>query len=428
MGNDSSDDPGRTPPEPSWQGHELEALASAAARGGEGQGGEWGAPADVPRHPDLLALNIGISDAASLPRVQLAAALQTVLERADDVALRYDMGHGHRPLREQLAAAQRARFGGVVDADCFQICTGASGAVDLVVRALIDPGDVIFAEAPAYLGTLRNFRGALADVRSVPMDADGLCVDALAEAVRACKRQGRRVKLVYTIATFQNPTGRTLSAARRRALLELAAQERFLVLDDDTYGELGYGERPDVPALSALADGHGVITVGSYSKVLATGLRVGWVQARPELIALLQRMRFEMGQSPLLLHAIARLGEEGVLSAHLARMRALYRQKMERIAGALERRGGRFLRFERPEGGFYLWAELLGGLTAEHVWRAAHREGVAVNPGYGFFAERRDPTGEHLRIAFSWTPLERLDEAAERLVRACERVAAGDLA
>ncbi len=410
------------------QGPDLDALASAAARSGEGQGGEWGPPADLPPHPDPLALNIGIPDAASLPRAELAAALQAVLERSDDVALRYDMGHGHWPLREQLAAAQRARSGLAVEADCFQICTGASGAIDLVVRALVDPGDVIFAEAPAYLGTLRNFRGLLADVRSVPMDAHGLSVDALAEAVRACKRQGKRVKLVYTIASFQNPTGRTLSAERRRALLELAREERFLVLDDDTYGELGYGERPDVPALCALADGHGVITVGSYSKVLATGLRVGWVQARPELIALFSRMRFEMGQSPLLLHAIARLAEQGVLAAHLARMRALYRQKMERIADALECHASRYLRFERPQGGFYLWAELGEGLTAERVWRAAHREGVAVNPGYGFFADRRDPTGEHLRIAFSWTPLERLEEAAQRLARACERVAAGDLA
>jgi len=410
------------------QGYDLDALASAAARRGEVQGGDWGPPAGVARHPDLLALNIGIPDAATLPRVQLAAAMRSVLERSDDVALRYDMGQGHAPLREQLAAAQRARSGLAVEADWFQICTGASGAIDLVVRALIDPGDVIFAEAPAYLGTLRNFRGVLADVRSVPMDTEGLSVDALAGAVRACKLQGKRVKLVYTIATFQNPTGRTLSAARRRALLELAAREGFLVLDDDTYGELGHGERPDVPALCALAEGHGVITVGSYSKVLATGLRVGWVQARPELIGLLQRMRFEMGQSPLLLHAIARLAEQGVLAAHLAGMRALYRRKMERIAEVLERHAGRHLRFERPEGGFYLWVELAEGLTAERVWRASHREGVAVNPGYGFFAERRDPTGEHLRIAFSWTPLERLEEAAQRLVRACERVAAGDLA
>jgi DNA-binding transcriptional MocR family regulator len=287
---------------------------------------------------------------------------------------------------------------------------------------------VILAEAPAYLGTLRNFRGALADVRSVPMDAEGMRVDALSEAMRDCRRQGARVKLVYTISTFQNPTGRTLSLERRRALLELAASEGVLVLDDDTYGELYYPSegpgRDAVPMLSALADGHGVITVGSFSKVLATGLRVGFVHARPELIELMQRMRFEMGHSPFLLEAIARLGAEGVLDAHLSRMRALYAQKMETLADALDRCAAPYLRFERPEGGFYLWAALAQGLGAAQVWRAAYREGVAVNPGSGFFADGLEPSGEHLRLAFSWTPIERLEEAAQRLSRACERVLA----
>ena len=272
-----------------WRTRPLESMVSAAARAGMAQGGEWEPPAGVPRHPDLLALTIGIPDAHSLPRAQLSAALQEVLGRADDLALRYDMGQGHRALRELIAAGYARRDGTAWDPEWFQLCSGASGAIDLVVRTLIEPGDVILAEAPAYLGTLRNFRGALADVRSVPMDAEGMRVDALAEALRACKRGDRRVKLVYTISTFQNPTGRTLSLPRRRALLELTASEGVLVLDDDTYGELYYAggqgdeqrTRPALPTLSSLADGHGVITVGSFSKVLATGLRVGFVHAQP---------------------------------------------------------------------------------------------------------------------------------------------------
>jgi 2-aminoadipate transaminase len=428
MGDDAPEDSLRGRLARAWPPGEAGAIASAAARIGTAQGGAWGTPPGLTSHPDLLHLNIGIPDAASLPRAELSVVLQRVLEREDDAALRYDLGKGHAALREQLAAGLRSRGADAVDAEQIQLCSGASGALDLVVRALIDPGDVIFAEAPAYLGTLRNFRGVLADVRSLPMDEQGLCVDALADAVRACKRDGLRPKLVYTIPTHHNPTGRTLSLPRRRALLELCASEGLWVIDDDTYGELGYDASASVPLLTALSGGHGVITVGSLSKVLATGLRVGYVHARPDLMALLQHMRFEMGHSPLLLEAIAALGARGVLAQHLARMRGLYARKMQVVATALEREAGRHLAFERPAGGFYLWASLREGLTAEQVWRAGHREGVAVSPGYDFFADGRDPSGEHVRIAFSWTPLSRLEEAAQRLARACQRVADGDLA
>jgi len=413
-----------------WAARDMDAMMSAAARAGSGQAGEWGPPDGVEPIASVLALNIGIPDAASLPRAAMAAALDRVLARADDLALRYDMGAGHLAVREYLADKLSRERGLPVDAAWFQICNGSSGAIDMVVRALIDPGDVIIAEAPTYLGTLRNFRGVLADVRSVPTDADGLCVDALAELVRRCRAEGRRVKLVYTVAAFQNPTGRTLSASRRVALLELGAREGFFVLDDDVYGDLYYDApsagSPPPPALSALGGGHGVITVGSFSKVLATGLRIGFVHARPELLARLGRMRFEMGNNPLALHMLAELARSGELDAHVQAVRALYKDKMARLSSALERAGSRHLRFVRPHGGFYLWPELLGGLDAERVWRAAYRQGVSVNPGFAFFADKRDPTGEHLRLAFSWVPAERLDEAAQRLLQACDRVAAGD--
>jgi 2-aminoadipate transaminase len=309
--------------------------------------------------------------------------------------------------------------------DTFQLSNGSSGAIDLVVRSLVDPGDVIIAECPTYMGTLHCFRGALARIELVPMDEEGLDTGALAELLERLAREGANVKLVYTISAFHNPTGTTLSLARRQALLELAARHDFLILDDEAYRGLWY-ETPPPPTLARLAGGHGVITVGSLSKIVATGLRIGWVHAPERFIRMFGRMRFAMGQNQLALRIVAELATSGAIEPHVERMRALYRDKMLRLADALRKQAGEWLTFREPEGGFYIWARLRDDMSARAVWRTAFAEGVAVNPGDGFLSHDAQPGGEHLRIAFSWTDGDQLEEAARRLGIACRRVAEGD--
>jgi 2-aminoadipate transaminase len=409
-----------------WARADLARIATGPAAAMLRTPGDWDPPEGVePRRPPLT-LSVGIPDAATLPRDELQRAMQAVFAETDDAALRYGFGLGFPPLRQALASRYRAAHGIDVDEDWLQITNGASGAIDLVLRALIEPGDVIVTESPVYMGTLRNFRALQARIEAVPVDADGLHIDRLQELLERLRREGARVKLVYTISSFQNPTGATLALPRRIALLDLAAEYGFLILDDEVYADLYYAASP-LPSLLALGDGYGVLSIGSFSKTVATGLRIGWVMARPELVQLLTRMRFDMGQNQLGLRMMANFIGAGALDAHVGRQRELYRAKMVKLADALEREAGAYLQFVRPTGGFYLWARLRDGLSARDVWRTAMAEGVAVNAGGGFRAGP-EPEGEYLRIAFAWTPPGDLEEAARRLAAACHRVAAGDVA
>ena len=258
------------------------------------------------------------------------------------------------------------------------------------------------------------------------MDAEGMLMEPLEVLINELKNAGKTIKVIYTISTFHNPTGATLSEARRLRLLSLAAEHGILVLDDDAYGELYFGAAPP-PALSALAGGHGVITVGTFSKILATGLRIGWIHAEPGIIQLVGKMRFAMGQNQLMLRVISDYIEQGHLEPHVEAARALYRGKMRTLADALDQHAGEFMSFARPAGGFYLWANLTG-ISADSVWRTAAEEGVAFTPGVNFYPARKDPDGEHIRIAFPWTPSNELEEGARRLGLACERVQCGKAA
>jgi len=388
--------------------------------------GEWDPPDGVVAKRDTMYLSVGIPDSATLPRAALNAAMQKVLAENGDASLRYGFGQGYYPLRSALATAYNCLHPCDVTNEWYQLTNGSSGAIDQIVRSLIDPGDVIITETPVYMGTLRNFRGVGARIEAVPVDHEGMRIDALEAKLTALTAAGARVKLVYTISSFQNPTGATLSLARREALLELAARHGFLILDDEAYADLYYDDAP-LPSLLALSNGYGVMSVGTFSKTVATGLRVGWMVARPELLAGFTRMRFDMGQNQMALRMMANFLQSGALTSHLPAIRRLYKDKMNTLADALRREAGDHLSFARPVGGFYLWAKLRDGLTARAVWRTAAHEGVAVNPGHGFLPG--DPEGqEFLRIAFAWTPPEQLAEAAHRIGVACARVSRGDIA
>ncbi|MCP5066822.1 MAG: PLP-dependent aminotransferase family protein [bacterium] len=408
-----------------WRDIDTGEVANTLLRPQLANEGEWDPPEGVvPKRP-LLYLSIGIPDGQALPREALHDALEKVFAHPSDAAFRY--GYGDVRTREYLAESYSRQRGVEVTKDWFQMTNGASGAIDVVVRSLIDPGDVIIVESPTYMGTLKNFRGVGADIRSVPMDEQGLNTEQLAGAVKAIESEGKRVKLVYTISAFHNPCGVCLSSTRQRELLDIAAEHGFLILDDIAYGDLYYGSSAP-PAMAEASDGYGVITVGSFSKILATGLRIGWVHARPELIALFSRMRFDMGQSQLSHYMMGHFLAAGELERHADRMRKLYREKMTVTAEALEKYAGDHLCFERPMGGYYIWVELREGLSAKAVWRTAMHEGVGLSPGHRFFPADAEATDKHLRFAFCYPPMDQLEEAARRIGIACERVASGDVA
>jgi len=407
-----------------WEKREPSDLANRATARLMDSASDWSPPPDVELKPNPVRLGVGIPDAFTLPREELLEALQRAMAAPRDRPLRYHFGPGFEPLRELLAERYTRDRGLPVDLNWFHLANGSSGAIDLICRTTIDPGDVIISEEPAYMGTLHNFRGVEADLRSVPMDAEGMLATDLRKVLQEVEQEGKRAKLIYTISSFQNPTGVTMSEGRRREVLRVAADHDALILEDDAYTELYFGD-PAPQSLFAMSGGHGVVSVGTFSKILATGLRVGWIHARPEWIDFFRRMRFDMGQSVLVHRMLAEYIGEGRLDAHLEQMRGLYAAKTELLCSSLEQDAGRYVRFTPPRGGFYLWVELLEGLTEKDMWRAGAEEGVWFPMGSSFFPDRVNRTGEHIRLAFPWILMEELREGARRIGLACERSVRG---
>jgi len=409
-----------------WSGRDFADIANTATQNLMRDRGDWDPPEGIVPRRELIRLAIGIPDSDTLPKAEFLDSVTRCINKPGEAAFVYGFGMGYAKLRAQLAERYSARHGLLVNEDWFQLTNGSSGAIDLICRILINPGDVIIAESPTYMGTLRNFKGVMADVRSVPMDDEGLQIEALEALVVKLLAEGKTIKFIYTISTFHNPTGATLTQARRLQLLAIAAKYDILILDDDAYGELYFGDKPPA-SLAALAGGHGVITVGTFSKILATGLRIGWMQCEPALVQLMGKMRFAMGLNQLMVRVVSDYIEQGHLEPHVEAARALYKNKMTIFADALDHYAADFVEFARPRGGFYLWANLVN-LDPTDVWRTAFEEGAAFTPGINFFPERRDPFGNHVRIAYPWTPTSELEEGAKRIGIACERVRAGKAA
>ena len=406
-----------------WHGRDYGSLINQRMRNlSAGSHTDWGMAGaqHEPRVPPI-SLGGGIPDGGTQPRAELLDAMRRALDTKDDAPLVYGGAQGFEPLRREIARYFARDHAQPLTAEHYALTNGAAGAIDLVCAALLDPGDVVITEAPTFTGTIRTMRGYGAEIVGAPMDAEGLRADAVSDLVDALERDGRSVKLIYTTPTFHNPTGTTMSVARRAALVEAASERGVLILEDSAYADLYFGPQP-VPSLSAVAGGYGVITAGTFSKVIATGLRVGWVQAQPALIEQLVPARFDMGNSPLLHRMLHEYMVRGGFAEHVQRMQALYASKLDVLASALRDAGEPYFDFTRPEGGFFLWLRLHDGLDADAVQAAAVEEGVMFPTGRAFYPTRDYGTdGESLRLAYSWATLDNLREAAARLLRACAR-------
>lgn len=424
-----------------WQQRDLSSLTSRRLQSlSVGSATDWGMSA---RRPDPkmkpISLAGGIPDVATLPRGSLLQAMARVLgfdlaadvtlgdatSLLDDAPLSYGGPFGYEPLREEIARFFARDHDSAIDADHFVLTNGAAGAIDLVCSAMLDPGDVVVTEVPAFSGSLRTFRGHQARLVGVPMDRQGMRMDVLADTLRRLDVEGTPAKLVYVAPTFHNPTGITMPVPRRRQLIELAAHHGAVLLEDTAYNELFFGAKP-LPTLGALAQSHFVITVGTFSKVIGPGLRVGWLQTRPELIRLLEPARFDMGNSPLLHRTLHELMASGELERHVERMRGIYRTKMEHLATALREHCGQALAFDEPAGGFFLWLRLAPPLEAKAVQERALDAGVVFPVGSAFYLPDGPPQeGQHIRLAYSRVPLEDLQIGAERLAANLHPVSEG---
>ena len=405
-----------------WADTPVSDLASEAARlAGVGDpndaGWTWTLPSE---YPDLIPLGGGIPDAPTIPTEQFREALNAVLDEEADDAMVYGGWMGFGGLREAMADRQNRIEGLNLDADNFIIHNGSSAAMDNIAKTFIEPGDVVIAEGPTFSGIVEGIESYMAEIVEVPVEEDGISLEAVAAAISESEAAGKRVKMVYTIPDYHNPTGVTMSAARRGALLELCASHSVLLVEDGAYSELYFGGPPP-PSMYSLSDGYGVMRVGSFSKVAATGLRIGWVQARHEVISALTKVRHDMGTSPILLRAMARYLRTGHLETHVERMRELYALKCRALCDSLEEHCGEYARFTRPEGGFFLWLECIGA-SASEVRVVAADEGLVFPSGATFFNDPDRAGDRYLRLAFSSASVEQLGQVGPRLASAFRKV------
>ena len=369
--------------------------------------------------PDVISFAGGLPAPDVFPRDEIEGATLRVLREQGAVALQYGPTEGYLPLRELLVRHMN-RYGIRVRPENVLVTCGAQQGLDLVGRLLLNPGDAVVTEAPTYMGAIQAFGACQARFITVPGDDDGMRVDLLEEALRAAP------KFVYLLPNFQNPSGTTLSAERRQRVIELASHYGTPVVEDDPYGQLRYEGR-HLPALVKLdADYHGcahgeralrggVVYLGTLSKLLAPGLRVGWVVAPDNVISRLVLLKqgadlHTSSFTQMVAHETAR---SGFLDRHVARIREFYGQRRNVMLEALGRSMPAGVRWTRPQGGLFLWVTLPEGLDSASLLQDALAERVAFVPGHGFFP---NGGGERtLRLNFSYCGPDQIEEGIRRL-------------
>ncbi|WP_199424732.1 aminotransferase-like domain-containing protein [Actinotalea solisilvae] len=365
----------------------------------------------VANRPEVVSLAGGMPNLDGLPMEAIAESTYQLLLKRGTTALQYGSGQGDETLREQIVEVMRLQ-GIQAHPDDVVVTTGSQQALDLVVRLFIDPGDVIVAEAPSYVGALGVFRAYQADVVHVPLDEHGLVPEALEETLTRLAAEGRAVKLLYTVPNFHNPAGVTLSQERRPRVLEIARRHGVLVLEDDPYGLLGFDGDP-LPAMRSMDD-VGVVYLGSFSKTFAPGYRVGWAVA-PHYIR--EKLVLASESSILCPSNASQLAISTYLAHHdwrhqIKLYREMYRARRDAMVGALEEHIPEAT-WTVPEGGFYTWVRLPHGLDAQAMLPRAITALVAYVSGTAFYADGQG--SDHMRLSFCYPTPERIREGVRRL-------------
>jgi 2-aminoadipate transaminase len=370
--------------------------------------------------PGIISFAGGFPDPALFDVEGIKESTQAVLTNTPGPVLQYGATEGYQPLREGISAFM-ANKGATVAPEGLIVTTGSQQALDLIGKTMISPGDKVIVEAPTFLATIQCFRLYGAQIINAPIDADGVDVDQLERLIAEHKP-----KLVYLIPTFGNPSGATLSLARRQRILEIAARTQTLVVEDDPYGEL-YFDTPPPASLLALSDTvpgsrDWLAHCGSFSKILSPGLRVGWLIAPPALLAnaTMCKQFSDAHTSNLTQATAAHYLTLKRLDGALAVVRKTYAERARVMAESLRRELGAAVEFNQPQGGMFFWARLTGAngqsnSAAEFAKRAIDK-GVAFVPGAPFFAH--DPDLASFRLSFATADVAKIEEGIARLGQA----------
>ena len=342
----------------------------------------------VTARPEVISLAGGLPDTSTFPPDTFAAVAQRIATESCAKALQYGPTEGLDETKTCIAEVMAAEGMRVAPEDMI-VTTGGQQVIDLVTKTLIDPGDVVIAEGPTYPGAVPVFSAYQADVVQVDMDADGMRVDLLEETLDRLERDGRRPKFIYTVPSFQNPAGVTMSQPRRRRLVEVAHERELLVLEDNPYGLLRYeGDAPE-PLLS-LDGGVYVMYLGTFSKILSPGIRLGWVVAPPPVLEKINlgKQAADLCTSTLSQLMVQAYFEESRWRDYVESLTEVYRARRDTMLDALADHFPRQAEWTRPAGGLFIWVTLPDFIDTTDLLARALRDNVAFVPGRGGFPRR----------------------------------------
>jgi 2-aminoadipate transaminase len=371
--------------------------------------------------PGIISFAGGFPDSAMFDVEGIREAVNAALLDDPGAALQYGATEGYNPLREQLAAFMASKGAKAVAPEDLIVTTGSQQALDLLGKTMISPGDKVIVEGPTFLATIQCFRLYGAELISAPIDAHGVQTDKLEQLIAEHKP-----KFVYLIPTFGNPSGAMLSAERRKKVLEMAVKYQTLIVEDDPYGDLYFGEAPppSLLALSGTVPGSRELLAhcGSLSKVLSPGLRVGWMIAPPELLAkaTMCKQFSDAHTSTFAQATAAQYLKAGRMPATLLNVRKVYAERAQAMGNALRKELGDAIEFVQPQGGLFVWARLTGAggkvKDGGELAKRAIEKGVAFVPGAPFYAS--NPDLSTLRLSFATADVRKIEEGVGRLAQA----------
>ncbi|MFD1845642.1 PLP-dependent aminotransferase family protein [Arthrobacter flavus] len=368
---------------------------------------------DISIRPGLVSLAGGSPYLRSLPLKELGDTAQQIIAEHGLEALQYGGGQGMEKLRQQICEVMAAE--GITDADPADlvVTTGSQSAQDVAAKVFCNPGDVILCEDPTYVGALNTFEAYQVDVQAVAMDDDGLVPEALQQRIDELQSEGRTIKALYTIPSFNNPSGITLKASRRQVIVDICKKHNILVLEDNPYGLLRFDGKPLTPLREGNPDD--VIYLGSFSKIFAPGVRLGWALVPKHL-----HRRFYLAceavvlcPSPLTQMLVSAYLSDYDWLGHLETTRALYSERCSTMLSALAQHLPASATWTRPDGGFFIWVTLPEGIDTYPLLYKAIDAGVVFIPGAAFTPS--DAPSNKLRLAFSAVSSEDIVTGIERL-------------
>lgn len=351
----------------------------------------------VTQDPSVISFAAGNPSPESFPAEAMGEIARDLFANRATEALQYGMTEGYTPLREQTRARLTSHFQTGTEQDDLIITSGGQQALDLTAKVFLNEGDTLICEDPSFVGALNTFRSYQVRLAGCPMDENGMCMDALEEMLQHLPN----VKLIYTIPTFQNPTGRTMPAARRREMLALAEKYNVMILEDNPYHELRYSGDP-VPTIKSMDTAGRVIYAGSYSKVLSPGIRMGFALAPREVISkmVVAKQTIDVHSNLFFQMVVSEYLDRYDLDAHIACVRDLYRQKRDVMLRAIKRHIDPRVSVTHPDGGLFLWLQLPHGCDGFTLCGMAGQRKVAAVPGVSFLVDE-SMVSPGLRLNFS---------------------------